>query len=228
MQQLLTLLQVNDSMFPIGSFTHSYGLESYVSSGAVSDNTSAAAYAKTMLEHTIYYNDAAFVNKAWKLPSGKNQWKELQALDELVTALKAPYEIRDASQKLAIRFLKLTQTLKSYPVCDKYLEHIQSGKLQGHYAIAFGLYTKAAGISREDALGAFYYNTLNGIVTNCAKTVPVSQNIAQKILFDLLPIIEKLVKTQDAMDENLLGLCCIGQEIKCMQHEKLYTRIYIS
>ncbi|MCW3464929.1 urease accessory protein UreF [Chitinophaga nivalis] len=228
MQKLLTLLQVNDSMFPIGSFTHSYGLESYVNAGIVHDNSSAAEYARTMLEHSIYYNDAAFLYRTITLPAGKKRWEQLTELDILVTALKAPYEIRDASKKLAIRFLKLVNELKVYPVCKKYAEAIQSGELHGHYAIAFGLYVKAAGISTEDALSAFYYNTLNGIITNCAKTVPISQTVGQKILFELQPVITKLVSKQKDMDEQQLGLCCIGQEIKCMQHEKLYTRIYIS
>ncbi len=228
MQQLLTLLQVNDSMFPIGSFTHSYGLESYISAGIVKDNATAAAYARNMLEHNIFYNDAAFMNKAWHIGGSKGSGKKMDQLDELVTALKAPSEIRHASQKLAIRFLKLTKELKSYSRCNKYLQDIQDGRLQGHYAIAFGLYTRCAGMERESALGAFYYNTLNGIVTNCAKSVPISQNVSQKILFDLLPVIERLVKVQDDMDNEEIGLCCIGQEIKCMQHEKLYTRIYIS
>jgi urease accessory protein len=228
MQKLLTLLQINDSMFPIGSFTHSYGLESYVNSNLVKDNESAAVYARNMLEHNIHYNDAAFLNKAWHLVNGKRYWNKLTGLDELATALKAPAEIRDASQKLAIRFLKLTMGLKPYEGCNRYLQEIQDGKLHGHYAIAFGMYARLSGIAREDALGAFYYNNLNGIVTNCAKTVPISQTVGQKILFDLLPVIEQLVKQQDELDEELIGLCCIGQEIKCMQHEKLYTRIYIS
>lgn len=228
MQKLLKLLQINDSMFPIGSFTHSYGLESYASSQQVHNNLSAAKYARNMLGHNIHYNDAAFLNKAWHLTKGKNYWRKLTELDGLVTALKAPYEIRNASQKLAIRFLKLTMDLKPIETCDRYLEAISKGELHGHYAIAFGMYTKACGIDREDALGAFYYNTLNSIVTNCAKIVPISQNVAQKILSDLLPMIEELVKKQDTLDEEYIGLCCIGQEIKCMQHEKLYTRIYIS
>ncbi len=41
MQQLLTLLQINDSMFPIGGFTHSYGLESYIAADLVKDTPTA-------------------------------------------------------------------------------------------------------------------------------------------------------------------------------------------
>lgn len=228
MQQLLTLLQINDSMFPIGSFTHSYGLETYVTNRMVRDNDTAAKYAETMLKHSVFYNDAAFLNQAWNICSTRKVWKKLEDLDHLATALKAPMEIRQASNKLAIRFLKLALELQSFAFCRKYLHAIQEGAVNGHYAIAFGMYTQLCGIEREDALRAFYYNTLNGIVTNCAKSVPISQTVSQKILFQLKDTIEDLVKKQNSLEEDKIGLCCIGQEIRCMQHEKLYTRIYIS
>ncbi|GGK83308.1 urease accessory protein UreF [Rufibacter glacialis] len=228
MQPLLTLLQINDSMFPIGSFTHSYGLESYVSQGIVKDTPSATAYAEDMLRHNIFYNDAAFLQMTWKLLEAKKPARELQKLDELITALKVPSEIRMASKKLAIRFLKLTQGLHPVKRCSNYLSRIQEGALHGHYPVAFGLFAHAHGISSKDALLAFYYNMLNSIATNCAKLVPISQNDAQKILFDLQPIIMQLVEEQESLQEDLVGLCCIGQEIRCMQHEKQYSRLYIS
>jgi len=44
----------------------------------------------------------------------------------------------------------------------------------------------------------------------------------------LQPLINKLVVAQPTLEEDLIGNCCIAQDIRCMQHEKLYTRIYIS
>ncbi len=224
---ILTLLQINDSMFPIGSFAHSYGLESYVNDGVVCDNDSAARYAELMLTHSIFYNDAAFLNKAYHYAK-KNAWKKLQQLDELVTALKAPSEIRNASAKLAIRFLKLTSELDEKPLCRKYMNAIEENSLTGHYSIALALYAAKAGISRKNTLTAFYYNSINGIVTNCAKMVPISQTVAQKILYSLQETVADLVRKQDEMPDDKIGMCCMGQEIKSMQHEKQYSRIYIS
>ena len=35
------LLQVNDALFPIGGYSHSYGLETYIQKGIVHDEDSA-------------------------------------------------------------------------------------------------------------------------------------------------------------------------------------------
>lgn len=228
MQPLLTLLQINDSMFPIGGFTHSYGLETYVHRGLVNNVATAESYATAMLQHNVFYNDAAFLHKAYLLCAKRRGWEKFYELDEEITALKAPSEIRTASKKLAIRFLKTTADLSPVPRCSKYLKAIRDGEQHGHYPVAFAMYAQAKGISREDALTAFYYNTLNGIVTNCAKLVPISQTAGQQILFRLQPLIRELVAKQEHLDEELVGVCCIGQEIRCMQHEKQYTRLYIS
>lgn len=228
MQPLLTLLQINDSMFPIGGFTHSYGLETYVHRGLVKDVATAESYAATMLRHNVFYNDAAFLHQAYQLCAKRRGWEKFYELDEAITALKAPSEIRTASKKLAIRFLKTTADISPAPRCNKYLQSIKDGHQHGHYPVAFAMYAHAKGISREDALTAFYYNTLNGIVTNCAKMVPISQTAGQQILFRLQPLIRELVAMQETLADELVGLCCIGQEIRCMQHEKQYTRLYIS
>lgn len=228
MNPLLTLLQINDSAFPIGSFTQSYGLETYVSKGIVKDSKTVKIYAETMLQHSFYYGDAAFFVLAWRMCDGNATKARVQELDDLITAYKAPYEIREASKKLGIRFLKVTDNFKPVPRCSKYLQSIKKGELNGHYAMAFAMYAHAVKIPLKDALNAFYYNTLNGILTNCAKLVPISQMDAQKILFQLQGLIERLQESQEQMPEEMLGNCCIAQDIRCMQHEKLYTRIYIS
>lgn len=228
MNPLLTLLQINDSVFPIGSFTHSYGLETYIHKGIVNDSNSTEAYAEKMLRYNFFYNDAAFFHETWKICEKKALKQKLIELDHLITSLKSPYEIRDASKKLAIRFLKVVESFQSVRRCKAYLKAIQEGEAHGHYAMAFAMYAHAQNISLDDALSAFYYNSLNGIVTNCAKLVPISQMDGQKILFKLQQLIRELVDRQADMDPDMIGNCCIVQDIRCMQHEKLYTRIYIS
>lgn len=99
----------------------------------------------------------------------------------------------------------MTEKLKPVKRCSAYLKAINAQELHGHYAMAFAMFAHAQEISYADALSAFYYNSLNGIMTNCAKLVPISQMDAQQILFKLQPLINKLVGLQPELDDDLIG-----------------------
>jgi urease accessory protein len=48
------------------------------------------------------------------------------------------------------------------------------------------------------------------------------------LLFSLQPLITELIKRSMTPDRELIGLCCTGFDIRCMQHERLYSRLYMS
>ena len=97
-----------------------------------------------------------------------------------------------------------------------------------HHAVAFGYCAATLDIDLASALAGFYYNAATGMVTNCVKLIPIGQQDGQKILFGLQPLIDKLVSVSLTPDEDLIGLCGAGLDIRCMQHEKLYSRLYMS
>ncbi|MEP7144427.1 MAG: urease accessory UreF family protein, partial [Ferruginibacter sp.] len=98
----------------------------------------------------------------------------------------------------------------------------------GHYSIVFGLYAYSLGIKKKDALTGFYYNAAACMVTNCVKLVPLGQQDGQEILFSLQPLIKHLAENTLTPDKSLVGLCCPGLDTRCMQHERLYSRLYMS
>ena len=51
------LLQVNDALFPIGGYSHSYGLETYIQKGLVHDEDSAEEFIHKRLEYNFLYNE---------------------------------------------------------------------------------------------------------------------------------------------------------------------------
>ena len=50
----LLLLQVNDALFPIGAYSHSYGLETYIQEGRVRDAKTAGEYISRKLALRTY------------------------------------------------------------------------------------------------------------------------------------------------------------------------------
>jgi urease accessory protein len=83
-------------------------------------------------------------------------------------------------------------------------------------------------IPKQETLTGFYYNAAAGFVTNCVKLIPLSQQSGQEILFALKPLIATLAEQTMQPDEDTLGLCCSGFDIRSMQHERLYSRLYMS
>lgn len=57
-------LQVNDALFPIGGYSHSYGLESYIDRGLVHDEKTAEAYIRARLINEIQYCELLTVRLA--------------------------------------------------------------------------------------------------------------------------------------------------------------------
>ena len=224
---LLSLLHLSDPTLPIGGYAHSAGLETYVQQGKVKDVVTAKAFITEMLSRNLLYTDAAFVSLAFDA-AAKNKVGYLLQLDEECTAVKLPSEIRHASQKLGIRLIKIFQPLCNNELADAYRILVEKKETPGNYCIAFGMYAYILGLSKNDALIGFFYNAAAGFVTNCVKLIPLGQQDGQEILFSLLPLLQQLAEESLQPDKNLIGLCCTGFDIRCMQHEQLYSRLYMS
>ncbi len=224
---LFNLLHLSDSTLPIGGFSHSAGLETYVQLGIVNDLKSAKEFVVEMLTHNLQFNDAAFVSLAFDAIQN-NDFKAFLRLDDECNAVKLPKEMRSASQKMGMRLLKNFAPIISNESADNYLLNIKNKTAFGHYCLAFGLYASIFNLDQRAALTGFYYNAAVGFVTNCVKLIPLGQQDGQLLLFSLQPIITDLAEKTMQPNRDLLGLCCAGFDIRSMQHEGLYSRLYMS
>lgn len=221
------LLHLSDPTLPIGGYTQSNGLETYVQNGLVNNKASAAEYVKNNLWYNLRYNDAALMKLAYDATKVEDV-NELLKLDQECEALKSPMEVRVSSQKLGLRLFKIFSRYIENPIIEQWKKWIRERECNTHYCVLFGVFAALMNVPLEEALHGFYYNAAIGMVTNAVKLVPLGQLEGQDILFELHEDLEKLVKESLNLDRNLVGMCNIGIDIRCMQHERLYSRLYLS
>lgn len=218
--KLLRLAQSLDQLFPIGSYTLSNGMETYVQKGIVKDFKSLEEHLSAYL-YMLSFNDLAFTSRAAK---GEN----IKRLDMLCSAVKSPYELRQGSLKQCSRFLKLHTELEDYKELKSYLESVKKGECDGHYCIAMGIFIREIGADITESLQLYCYNIMSSMTNHAVKLVPLRQLEGQKALYNILPQIPTAVERAENLPEENLGAGGCGFDLRQIQHETLYSRLYIS
>ncbi|PAF43244.1 urease accessory protein UreF [Helicobacter sp. 11S02596-1] len=219
------LLQINDALFPIGSYTHSFGLESFIQAQEVKDASSALSYLEANLYSPFLTTELLSLKLAYSYAK-QNDLNAIFEIEELVCVSTSPMELRLANQKLGNRFLKTINTL-SLPTNDLFQSYLKASVFPTHSS-AYGVFCACVGLELSPAISHYLYAQSSNMVTNCVKTIPLSQNDGQKILLALHATFEAIKKKLDTLDLAHLCVSSIHNDIKAMQHEVLYSRLYMS
>lgn len=226
-QILGKLLHLSDPTLPIGGYTHSNGLETYVQKGIVCDKESARSYIKHNLWYNIKYNDAALMKLAYDAAELGDLQKIID-LDSECNALKGAMEVRVGSQKLGLRLFKIFSRYYNTELIEELQKAFDQKRIYGHYCIIYGVFASIMDIAIIQGMHAYYYNATISMVTNAVKLVPLGQLDGQDILYDLHQELWTLSQESLTLDPSLIGMCNVGFDIRCMQHEHLYSRLYLS
>lgn len=224
---LLNLLHIADPNLPIGGYSHSNGLETYVQQGKVNNPETTLTFIKNMLKSSILHNDASYIRLTYEALEDKN-FKEVEKIDAECSAQKGPEEIRGASHKLGMRLFKIFFEKNDHKMLKKLRKYMDENEGVGNYPVVYAIICYTSDISLKEALTGFYFGTASGMVTNAVKLVPLGQIQGQQVLFEVQKEIEGWVKKTIKLDKKLIGLASVGFDLRSMQHEKLYSRLYMS
>lgn len=223
-KSLLTLLQLTDSFFPTGAFAHSFGLETYVQLELVNDPETFEMFLRSTLHHGFRNSDAVAIGLTYKAI----EIEGIVDLDARLTAMKVARESREGSVKIGKQFLRNAAILERNEILDKYAERVRSGRCAGHHAIAYGLVASTAGIDLFSAVLGYLHAHVVGQVSAAVRLIPLKPTDGQRIIQNIRPDLIDIARFAKGASIGDLSGFTPGLDIRGMQHERLYSRLFIS
>jgi urease accessory protein len=224
--QLLMLLQWMDSAFPTGAFAHSGALETYTQAEIVLTADDLARLVAVKLENAAT-TDLIVVHSAMSAYRDDDHTQIIH-LDRLCSASKIARETCESSEKIGRRMLTSILNLMDDSTLIFYRDEITNGRCVGHHAVVHGLGCAALAIEQRAALLAFAYALAANQTAASIKLISIGQTQAQAVLGGASEMMAAAVDA--ALNRTLddFGSFTPGIDIRAMQHEHLFRRLFIS
>ncbi len=225
----LDLFQLADSALPVGSQSHSFGLETLIAEGTL-DAQSLASFLPDYLTE-VGVMEAVFWRGAYAIGA---QWREGSIdpwllLNRRLSALRLARESRAASAALGRRFLALVADVTQQPTLTLALQATRTASVECHHVAAFGLTSGVLALPQEGALLAYLHQTVVGLLAACQKLLPIGQSELARLRWRLKETLAVVVEHSRTMDWQTTPPCVTPSlEVASMRHPGLPVRLFIS
>ena len=191
--------------FPIGSFNFSHGLEAAVEMKFIHDSFTLENWISNLITDGSGKTDVILLSNAYR---GKN-------INELALALCPSKERWIESIKLGKSFSKNIRDNWSYNIQDDLAFPVALGKAGSFFSIPL-----------DQLLIIFLQSFASNLITFGMKHIPLGQSAGQKILINLIPVIQAQSMKYKNYDIKDIGSSAFISDLASMYHENLKNRIY--
>jgi urease accessory protein len=191
--------------FPIGSFNFSHGLEAAVEMKFIHDSFTLENWISNLITDGSGKTDVILLSNAYR---GKN-------INELALALCPSKERWIESIKLGKSFSKNIRDNWSYNIEDDLAFPVALGKAGSFFSIPL-----------DQLLIIFLQSFASNLITFGMKHIPLGQSAGQKILINLIPVIQAQSMKYKNYDIKDIGSSAFISDLASMYHENLKNRIY--
>jgi urease accessory protein len=223
----LTSLQLSDSFLPVGSYTFSYGLESFVRRGIVTDGNKLKSLLIDYLENQIGPCDMVAVSHAHKATKESDVDRIIE-VDKRLFALKLIKETREGSVKSGRQFMNVMIRARDLTALKEFRKAIRKGSAWGNYATILGMVTALSGTTEKEAcliLGYSFAITLLGASMRLAR---FGHFEIQAILEEVKPVILEVYEKNQMKSLDEMRSFCPYIDLMGMVHERASVRLFSS
>lgn len=226
-KQLFHLLQICDSNFPSGAFSHSFGLETYIQENKITNKDTFLAALIQYLQTQFVYTDGLACRLVYESIKA-NKIESVWTIDKELNALALARETREGNRRVGRQMVKVMNQLFPNEHLDLYQGKIKHKQAYGHSSVVYAMVCLELDIDLETTLSTYLFATTSSLVQNAIRGIPIGQTDGQRILVTLQPYLIEKVKEILSLDEEDFGAGAPGLEIAQMHHEQLSVRLFMS
>jgi urease accessory protein len=223
----LALLQLCDTALPIGTFAFSSGLETYTQQGLIPEVAALQEWLEATLHHAVHGSHLLPVALAYRAMAA-GDWAQLERLDQHLTAMKHARQLREASVKTGQGLLRLAVQVWPGLSVERLYTLCQQHTVAGHQALVLGVIGWHLGYEERIIIEAAGYQWLSSMISAALRLLPIGQLAGQRLLAALLPHLPNMADDIHQQGWEDLTSAAPEFDIRAMQHETLYSRLFQS
>ena len=224
--RLARMLQFGDSMFPIGGFAFSGGLESAIQKHVVTDAQTLEAFARTASEQSAAGDGIALVI-AHRAAVAEDV-AELVRIDEWVYARKLSSETRSMSVRMGKKFAEMSAEVTGAPKLHAWRSEIGTGATPGCYPVALAVNFAAQGLPARDAFVVHQYGVTAMILSAALRLMRIGHVDTQRMLYRLNADADAAYEIAAcARLEDMAGFAPLT-EILAAAHVQAHVRLFMN
>jgi urease accessory protein len=224
--QLARMLQFGDSMFPVGGFAFSNGLESAVQKRVVTDAASLAGFARTVVDQANRGDGIALLHAHRAARAG--DLAALMRIDALVYARKLSGETRTMTVRMGKKFTELALRVTGAPIQAAWRERLEAGATPGCHPVALALSFAEQGLGEREAFVVHQYGVAATLLGAALRLMRIGHVETQQMLYELNAGAEAAYATAAAASlDDMAGFAPLA-EILAAVHVKAHVRLFMN
>jgi urease accessory protein len=220
------MLQFGDSVFPIGGFAFSGGLESAIQKHVVTDPATLLAFTRTAVEQANRGDGIGLICAHRAALAGDVE--TLVRIDKRIYARKLSGETRTMSVRMGKKFAELGAQVAGSPSLLVWRERVEAGTTPGCYPVALAVNFAAQGLSARDAFVVHQYGVTSTMLGAALRLMRVSHVDTQQMLYSLNADVEEAYQHATAASlSDMAGFAPLA-EILAAVHVKAHVRLFMN
>ncbi|WP_109829327.1 urease accessory protein UreF [Reichenbachiella versicolor] len=221
-QNEINLYQLSDSMFPIGGFVYSLGMESAVKFGHVRTSDEVYRYLLTCLDQMISF-DFPFIDAGYTYIDDANQWIEIVHTYE---AMLINPSIHKSSVVLGKNWIKLVTSLYESKKLTDMMCYFDQHRLAYHQVIILGLGGAGLGIPVDQIRQIFAYTFFRDQISALTRLGTLGPKGGQLLLTKLLKESLPKLKNYQTKPYHEASKSAYLLEVIQLNHDKIYSKLF--